>query len=375
MPEHVLHLIETAGPGGAERVLIGMTKGLAEKGIASSAILLRDGWLREELERAGTEVTIIPLKRGFDGKWLSQAKALVDKKGIDAVHSHEFAMNVHGAVLARRCALPGVATVHGRNYYADKWRRRLAYRWVASLSQMVAVSNDIRRYLTTSVGISERRVAVIPNGIDPGRFQFDESLRQAVRKALGFRDDEWVIGAIGNLYRVKGHAVLLKAVRELVPRFPLQVFIAGRGEEESALRGQAEALGIADRVRFLGFRDDVQRLLCAMDLFVLPSLSEGHPLSLLEAMACRRPVVASSVGGIPEVIAQGRNGLLFESGNPTDLVTSIASLLEDSKLRRRVSAAGYEHVLKHYSLSSMVEGYLELFRSQTGVGLHAGSQL
>ncbi len=342
-------------------MLISMTEGLRRRGIESFCILIKDGWLREVLEAGGTPVQIIPVNHALDLKWLSQAARLVEDRAVDVIHSHEFAMNVHGSLLARMTGRRSVATVHGRNYYGDRARRRFAYRRVGQLARMVAVSEDIRRHLQVNVGVPKTRVDVISNGIDTERFRFDPDLRTETRRQLGYFEHP-VIGAIGNLYPVKGHQVLLRAVATLLEKYPdAKVFIAGRGSEEPNLKGQAKALGIDHAVSFLGFREDVHALLCAMDVFVLPSLSEGHPLSILEAMACQRPVVASAVGGVPEVIENGKQGLLFPVADHDGLSEGIGKLLQVSEWASELAEAGRRRVVEKYSLDAMLDAYLGLY--------------
>ncbi|WP_303905780.1 glycosyltransferase [Thiohalomonas denitrificans] len=364
MTRLVLHLIETSGPGGAERMLISMVEGLKHRGIQSCTILIKDGWLREALEAVGSQVKLLPLKRTIDSGWLRKAAQLVEDQEADVIHSHEFAMNVYGTLLGRLTGRRCIATIHGKNYYGDRMRRRFAYRYVARFSRMVAVSEDIRQYLNEGIGIPENRVQVIANGIHTSRFQFDSKLRERTRRELRYGKYP-VLGAIGNLYPVKGHQVLLRAAVSILEERPdVKIFIAGRGSEEEILKRQAKELGIGHAISFLGFREDVHSLLCAMDVFVLPSISEGHPLSLLEAMACERPVIASNVGGLPEVIEDGREGYLFRVADHQELSMKVIGALDEVEATKAVAERGRRRVIEAYSLDAMLGAYMDLYRAR-----------
>src|SRR6185503_17382605 len=188
-------------------------------------------------------------------------------------------------------------------------RGAAALRWaMAHSAATTAVSGATAADLRRTLGVHDEAVRVVPNGIEMPRGE-----RAALRRELNVGEDEVLIVAIGNLYPVKGHAVLLRAFAELeeqggAPAWRLA--IAGRGEEEQHLRDMAGEAGIASRVHLLGFRSDAPDILAAGDLFVMPSLSEGLPLALVEAMATGLPIIASDVGGIPEVVARDAEAVL-----------------------------------------------------------------
>ncbi|MCI0529753.1 MAG: glycosyltransferase, partial [Nitrospira sp.] len=325
--KNVLHLIETSGPGGAENVLISLVENLDRSRYRSLVCLLRDGWLKAQLQRRGIETIVSPQQRTLDVQWVFHLARLLRDRTIHVMHAHEFAMNVYGSLLSRMTGIPIVATVHGKNYYWSKWRRRLAYQFVARQSLMVAVSEDIKWFLTERVSIYPARIITIRNGIDLHRYAVSDQ-QNTIRKKLGINGNQPVIGTVGNLYAVKGQAYLLRACAAVAKDFPdVVLLVAGRGEQLGSLKEEARSLGIGGNVRFLGFREDVPSLLQAMDVFVLPSVSEGLPLSILEAMALGKPVVASSVGGIPEIVKDGITGYLAPPKDPEALAEKILLLL------------------------------------------------
>jgi len=359
--KNVLHLCESSDTGGAESVLISLVEGLDKNRYKSVVCLLSDGWLSAELKKRRIETIVIPQPRSFDVLWLFRVYRLLRDRRIDLMHSHEFATNVYASFLSRISGIPVIATAHGKNYYAEKWRRRAAYRFVARQSVMVAVSHDLKRFLAQRVAIPPERIRVVHNGIDLSRYAVHEG-NHAVRAKLGISASQRVIGTVGNLFAVKGQTYLMRACKAVVSAFPNCVLlVAGEGEQLGALEKEASNLGIARNVRFLGFRDDVPALLQAMEVFVLPSLSEGLPLALLEALALQKPVVATNVGGIPEIVEDGVTGYLVPPKNPEALADKILLLLRDPQMASNIGQAGRKRVEVTFGLDQMVREYQSLY--------------
>ena len=356
----VLHLIETGGPGGAERMMVHLAAGLGPE-YRSEAALIRDSWLGTALRQRGVPVTM--LRNGPHGSLgtLQDLLRIIRERRVAILHSHEFYMNTLGLVASRMMGVPLVATVHGRNYYADRFRRRAAYRLVATLTRMVAVSEDVRLFLAERVGISHRRVTVIPNGVPLNHAPSDEKT-SALRESLDLHRHSQVVGTIGSLYPVKGHRYLIDASPQVIARFPYVVFlIVGRGGLRDELEAHARQLGVASHFRFLGHRDDVSDLLALCDIFVLPSLSEGMPLALLEAMAAGVPPIATRVGGVSEVAEDGKTGLLVPPQDSDALAERITTLLEDRALAKQIGQSAREMVASRFSIARMVQAYQEVY--------------
>lgn len=359
---NVLHLIETSGPGGAERMLISLVEGLDRPRYHSTICLLEEGWLQAELLRRGFETVILPQNGSYDVAWIRRVVRLIKSRGISLMHAHEFTMNAYGSIVSAVSQVPLIGTVHGKSHYPDKWRRRLAYRYLAKRSVLVAVSEDIREFLMRRIGIGYSQIVTVHNGVDVGTYGFRSDVRGAIRSSLGLSATQPVIGTVGNLYPVKGHRYLLDAAPSVMAAFPDAVFlIAGRGELLEPLSRQARELGLAKNVMFLGLRNDVPSLLQAMDVFVLPSLSEGLPVAVLEAMATARPVVATNVGGNPEAITDGESGFLVPPADPCALAEKIVLLLRDRALAGRVGERGRLRAERQFTLPGMVNSYQALY--------------
>lgn len=364
-PLRVALLLESDGPGGAETMLLNLGEELRRRGheVLPLGPANKSGWLAAQFRERGFAPESYLLRRALDPACARQITDIFRSNRIQVAHSHEFGMGVYGAIAARRTGSRHIITMHGGRYYAERRRRRSALRWAARRSAaLVAVSEATARDLRTTLRLPNDEVRVVHNGIP-----FREGDRSSLRNELDISANELLIVAVGNLYPVKGHAVLLRALGQLqrsgtIARAPWRLAIAGRGEEEQKLRVLAAEQGIADRVTLLGFRKDVPDVLAAADVFVMPSLSEGLPLALVEAMAAGLPVVVSDVGGVPEVAVAGREAILVPPGDPARLADGLGTLLRDSGARGAMGAAARERAVRDFSVSTMCEAYERLYR-------------
>jgi glycosyltransferase involved in cell wall biosynthesis len=363
----VLHLIETSGPGGAEKIFLSVIAGLNPERYRSVACLLREGWVAEQLRQLAVPTWVIPQRHSLDVDWIIHLARRLRSHGVDLMHAHEFGMNVYGSLLSVFTGIPIVMTVHGKNYYTQKLRRRLAYRFVAIQGQVVAVSEDLKTYLVNSVGIPGARITVLHNGINLEQFCVGRDQREQVRRELCVSDTQFLIGTVGNLYPVKGQTDLLNAAAKVLTRFPQTVFfLAGRGPLLADLQRETHILGIEKHIRFLGFREDVPALLAAADIFVLPSRSEGLSVSILEAMAAGKPVVATDVGGNRESIIEGQTGFLSRSGDAAALAEGLCRLLDHPDQIPSIGREGRRRVGDLFSVQKMVSNYEAVYETLTG---------
>lgn len=357
----IAHLTETDGPGGAERVLSLLATELQSAGATSVAFLpvRREGWLEAELAPAGVTVEYVPLTRPFSPGYARALAAAFRRHRIELAHSHEFTMAFYGAWAARRAGIPHVITMHGSRYYAGRWRRRLALRAaVATSAGVAAVSRALAASLCSDLWLRHDRITVVPNGV-----RSPNGITAGLRAELGLGPADRLLLAVGNLYPVKGHHDLVVALAQLAARHPtLHAAIAGRGAVEPLLRQEAAARGVTHRLHLLGLRGDIGNLLASADVFVLPSHSEGLPLALLEAMFTARPIVATRVGEVPAVLAEGNAGLLVDPGSPDQLTLAIDRLLGDPSLARALGARARARAEAEFHVSRMVARYADLYR-------------
>ncbi|NUQ21728.1 MAG: glycosyltransferase family 4 protein [Gemmatimonadaceae bacterium] len=355
-------LNETGGPGGAEHMLLNLAEGLRARGheVIPIGPDNRNPWLGEQFVARGFSPERYSMRHLVDPRALRQIAAILRRRGAEVAHSHEFTMGVYGAAAARMARIPHVLTMHGGRYYAGRLQRRLALGIAARASgAVVGVSSAVARDLERTLHLRRGSVRVVPNGV-PERH--GDGAR--IRRELGLGDDDRLVLAVGNLYPVKGHIVLLRAIAASSATGGARrtvVAIAGRGEEEARLRAYAREAGIEERVKLLGYRPDGADLLAAADVYVMPSLSEGLPLALLEAMTAGRAVVASRVGGIPEVVRDGEHALLVPPGDHEALAATLERVLDDASLRERLGNAARQRALAEYGIERMVDAYQEIY--------------
>jgi glycosyltransferase involved in cell wall biosynthesis len=364
----IAHLIETDGPGGAERMVAEMAGELAAGGCPGVAFLPRnrEGWLGRELAAVGVEVEHYRLDRPFSPRCVREMAAAFRAHRIDLAHSHEFTMAIYNAWAARRAHIPHVITMHGSRYYAARWQRRVAMRFaVTSSSAVVAVSHDLADHLRHDLHVSRTAIGVIPNGVRARPLPLP-----TLRRELGLAPDDRIILAVGNLYPVKGHLQLIDALALLPAGARAHVVIAGRGDLAAALSARAIELGVSERLHLLGLRADIPNLLADADLFAHPSLAEGLPLALLEAMFAGCAIVASDVGEIGSALGEG-SGLLVHPGDAAALAASIGRLLDHPAEARRLGTAAARRAANMYGLDSMVARYADIYGRVLSRSAHA----
>lgn len=357
----IMHLSSTSGPGGAEMLVSRIASGLDQARFRSHVGLFAPGWLKDRCEKESLPTVVLPMQSQWDVAWIARCCAVVRSQRVDLIHAHEFRANVYGAIVAKLCGVPLVGTVHGKNYYPDQVKRRMAYRWVSKTATMVAVSEDLRLFLQDRVGVPRDRITRIYNGVDMPERLSREGVAQ-FRCDLGIQPSEFAIGIVGSLYPVKGHRHLFDAFRSVLKLQPkTKLLVVGQGDLEPSLKQQAFDLGIDHAVSFLGLRNDVPNILAALDLFVLPSLSEGLSVALLEAMSTGVPVVASRVGGNPEIVQDGQTGLLVSPENAQELADRILEMITHREKAKLFGERGRERVSQNFTTARMLGHYQDLY--------------
>lgn len=362
----ILHLSSTSIPGGAEMIVRRLASSLDSNRYRSVVCLFRPGWLYDVCQQAGLPTYVLGIKGAFDLQWARAFASLLKAENIAVIHAHEFTANTYGTLLGKLANVPVVATVHGKNYYWEQAKRRIAYRFVGRTAKLIAVSQDLKQFVVQRVGIPPDRIKVIYNGVETYLCPQADRL-QTVQAELGLNCWDHVIGVVGSLYPVKGHVYLIRALPAILRECPnTVVLLVGRGELESSLKAEASRLGIEDHIRFLGFRNDVPVILSLLDVFVLPSLSEGLSVALLEAMAAERPVVATRVGGNVELVHDGETGYLIPSENPHVMADRVVMLLRNKAQAKAFGSRGKERVERHFSLAGMVRAYQDCYEQAMG---------
>ncbi len=359
----VLHLIETTELGGAENVLINIACGIKRVGYHSIVCLRKEGALSRELIQRGVETHVLQEEGLFDIQFLMNLVRMAIREKVSLIHAHEFLMSLYASIVGLVLRLPSVVTLHGKFYYHEKWRRRTALLFLARVSQLVCVSEDLRNFVSEKIGIPKNRIISIHNGIDTRIFSKNNS-GALIKDKFGIRRNQKVVGTVANLSLPKGHIYLLRAIRIVIQTYPNVVFLfVGKGDQEKTLREEAHRLSICDYVKFLGFRSDVPDLLNLMDIFVLPSLSECLPISVLEAMALSIPVVVTDVGGVREIIKDQEAGYIVPPTDSVALADKISLLLKDRLNARSIGLRGSQIIEEKFSIQTMLTRYQDLYKS------------
>lgn len=363
----VLVVINDLAPGGAQRAALDQAAGLDPSRYQLEVASLE---LAPSGAEPGDRFRHVPLRRshppdatGIRG-WLELDRVL-GHFDPDLVHGHLAAATVAGTLAARRRGVPrAIATFHNLTDWEEKRRHplRLALRRTATwCDAVVAVSEAVRAAMARVDPALAARTRVIPNGIDLASFRSARRERDESRARLGYAADAFVVGAVARCDRRKGLDVLIEAAASASASVPsLRLLLVGDGPERSRLHAQAAARGLESRVTFAGRRSDVRPFLAAMDLFAAPSRTEGQGVALIEALACGLPVVGSRVGGIPEVVPEGRCGLLVAPGAPEALATAIAALARDPDRRAAMAGEASRHA-ERYALSEGVARLARLY--------------
>ena len=372
----VLHLLTGRVFGGAEEHALSILTAINEYGfqpcLAAPGALIAA--MEPSLSDAG--VKCLPLEFSSRLDVLTGARLLrfIRRENISILHCHLFTASLFGAGIARMAGVGAVLeTCHG----PEVWRMGKGLRasfWVDRqvgrlVDKYIAVSHAAERHLVGNKRVPKNKIRVIQNGRDLDRFApANVNRRSATRAALGLGDAPAIL-TMARLDEQKGHRHLIDAIAIVAERRPnLVTLLAGDGPLERSLRAQCAALGLTDRVRFLGYRRDVPELLEAADLVVLPSLYEGLPLVAIEALAAARPMVATEVDGTPEVVIHERTGLLVPPANPVALAGAIERLLNDSALAARLASEGRRFVHENFAVRRQIEQTAALYSELTGMG-------
>jgi glycosyltransferase involved in cell wall biosynthesis len=364
---NILLYIETSGPGGAETVLLNIASNLDQNQFVPAVILHRSRWLHEQLIKRGIKTEIIPSPRSWDMPFLYKLVKSCRRFGIDLIHSHLAGANLYGSLAGAVLRIPTIATYHNEMRMAGSSERYLPVKnfLIRNLASKIVFVADFMRDDYARLGkFPSRKMMTIYNGIDIASFD-DQSDVPSVKRELAIEDDDLVVGNVANLRVPKGHHFLIDAAKLVCENFPTAKFLLigeeGKGKLKEELEAQISRLQLNGNVKLLGFRDDVRTLLRIMDVFVLSSISEGLPLSVVEAMALSRPVVATRVGGMHEIVSDGSSGYLVEPADSRALAEKICGLLRDKKLRGRMGREGYRIAREKFSLQSMVDNYQKLY--------------
>ncbi len=367
----ILHVITGLEIGGAERVLLETARYQQARGHEVAVCALRpEGPLAAAVREVCPLYTVDMGHRLSPGVIWKLAR-LMRRGHHDVVHSYLYQANLVARVAARLAGVPVNISSVRCSYTWLRWPHFAVDRWTAHFADCItSVSEATRQFSIEREGLPTRKIVTLRNGIEVSRFDKitdRAATRAALRQSLGYAADALVVCMTGRLHAQKGHTFLFQAAERLKGRFPqLRLLIIGDGPQRAALEAETRARGLSGMVQFLGMRKDVPELLAASDVFAFPSLYEGLPNAVLEAMAMSLPVVASTADGTVEVIESERDGLLVPTGDAAALEAALERVLGDAGLRGRLAQAGRQRVLADFTFEKMMHETEDLYYSLLG---------
>lgn len=368
----VLHSLTV---GGAEMLAARLARHLSDQFRFVFACLDDLGTLGADLSREGFLVEVIGRQPGFDVSCVRRLATFVRREQAEVIHAHQYTPFFY-------CRAPGplrprppvLFNEHGRFFPDLPNRKRMIFNrlFLRRQDRVVAVGESVRQALIVNEGIPAQRIEVIYNGVRLDDFASDPQLRTQVRGELGLELDAPVAIQVARLDYLKDHCTAIRAAERVVRRLPnFRLILVGEGPERPKIEAEIAARGLGQHVKLLGLRTDVRRLLSAADLFLLTSISEGIPVTLIEAMGARLPVVSTGVGGIPEVVIPDSTGLLARSGDDDALANAVVKLLADHALRDKLGQAGRERASRMFAEDEMHRRYVRLYREMLGTSARA----
>jgi len=358
----ILHTEWSDGLGGQERRVLAELTGLAGRGHDLFLVCRAEARIRAEAERQGIGVFPLPLKSPFDLTSILKLRTLLKEQGIEIVNTHSGVDSWIGALAAK---LAGVSLLV-RTRHLNIPLRRSVLNFVHYLPDLyITCGENMRNTLVGQCGFPGNRVVSIPTGVSMEFF--DVARNTGAKKEFGLDPFALVITNVGILRRVKGHETTFRAVPDIVREFPQARFlIVGDGPRRAELGRMVDELGIREYVRFTGFIEDIGKIYSFTDVAVLSSWSEGLPQSVLQALACAVPVVATRVGGVPEVVLHEKSGFLAEPGDHAGLAQEIIRVLREPEKARQTALAGRELVRNGHSVKHMLDQLENLYAGMLG---------
>ncbi|MEZ6189075.1 MAG: glycosyltransferase [Planctomycetota bacterium] len=362
----ILHLNTEPTWRGGEQQLLYLLDGLAERGVSCELVSQPGSPMTERARERGHLVHELRMHGEADALAILRLRALIRRGYFSFVHAHTSHAHTLGAVAVASLGKRRPRMLVARRVDFSIFRRSFFglnhLKYLHGVDRYVTVSEAIKRVLIQD-GIPPTRIECVHSGIDVGRIVRAPERTAELRAELEVPAGDKLVANVAHMADHKGQRYLLEAAPHILAEHPRTTFaIVGDGELREDLEAQARSLGIADRVRFPGFRTDVPSLLKALDVFVMPSHMEGLGTSVLDAMAARTPVVGTQAGGMPEMVHDGETGLLCPIRDGAAIARAVNRYLADPELGRRLAANAFDLVQRGFSTDAMVEGTLRVYR-------------
>ncbi len=366
----ILHFISSSGFFGAENVVITLAKEQRRQGVeVVIGVFMEKSHSASDIAfRAKKEG--IPLKEfvcegKFDFKTILAIRRVVTQYKIDVIHSHNYKSNFYVLLASFGLKINKVTTCHNWRSYGIKMK---AYELLDKVllnrfDAIVCVSKDLLKEVKAIIRMPDK-VCFIGNGVDTSNFQVEKTVKckALLRHYFNINENDKLVGIIGRLTEEKGHIYLLKAFAKVSHKFSkVKLMIVGDGPLKNSLQSTVDSLQIESKVIFTGIRDDIPELLDLMDIFVLPSLDEGMPMAVLEAMAARKPIITSGVGAIANLIENEKEGLIISPGNTEEIADMLIELFNDEKKAKELADNACKKVFSKFSAENMAKQYSRIY--------------
>ncbi len=360
---NMLQLVNGFAIGGGEMKVLELVQHLDKDRYNITVCSVGQGGpLEVEFRRIIERVEIYDKKFSFDFSLVAKVARLMKEQEIEILQTTLFYADIIGAYAAYLAKVPVVVSwepVTGPFAFRHLWSYKLA---MQKIDRVVAVSEDIRQRVIRERKLSPEKVMTIHYGVDLEKFAPED---QSLTKGnIGVSDNQLVLGTVARFDYPKGHKYLIDAAPEIIQQFAnVRFVLVGDGPLRQEIEQQIEKLGLSDYFVLLGFRRDVKQLLGLFDLFILPSVSEGLPNAVLEAMACSNPVVATAVNGLVEVIEEGRTGYLVPPQNPSEIAKAVIKILKSPVTMKEMGRRGRNRVANHFTMEQQINKFEQLYLS------------
>ncbi len=365
-PIRILQIIDSMMVGGAEMLLYEFTSRLDASEFKTDIAFCENGPLKEDFQKINIFPEKIEWKSRVDPFLVLRMYREIRRVKPHIVHTHLFKSDFHGRLAARLAGVPVVfSTLHSCNDWALNPLFGLGYGLTTVFAdKIIAVADEVRDYAIKYSRIQSDRIITIPNAVRIEKFESIDHLGPQLRSEFGISSSTLLVGIVGRLEEPKDHENFLRAAAQIYrENANVRFLVVGDGTLRERLVALTDELGLSNVVIFTGLRKDVPAVMSALDLFVLSSRYEGLPVVVLEAMAARKPVVATRVSGVPGVVEDGKTGILVNPNDSKVLAEACLHLLADPELRTQMGTAGYERAKLNFSMDALVEKTINLYRT------------
>jgi glycosyltransferase involved in cell wall biosynthesis len=374
----IVHVAKMTSVAGMEKHLLTLLPGLQARGLDVSLIVLvepgkpMDDYVAH-MQQSGVQTETMVIRRDLDPLLIGRLARKFREGRYDAVHTHLIHADLHGVIAAKRAGVRRIfLTGHNDDQFRRRWPIRFLQRWLwRQVTAGIAISEALRQFIITVESAPPERVHTVHYGLDPAAVPIDLSARQKLCEELGIHPNAPIAGSICRLTGQKGLSTAIRAFWQIAEQAQgAQYVIVGDGPLRQSLQREAEGFGLGQRIHFLGWRDDAGSLVGAFDVLLMPSLWEGFGLVALEAMAASRPVIASRVSALPEIVENGVTGYLADPADPSALAECLLDILQNPALAREMGENGRRRLEAEFSVDRMIDGTLRVYQFDSTVSTH-----